>query len=683
MIRTSLLTIALFSFVAGTQADELQVIPKGVDGVAPQALTHQYLMGLTREALDRSDRNYEELKTSDDLLAHQKRMRDFFFQQLGELPERTPLEPKVVGQLQRDGYRIEKVIYQSQPRHFVTAVLYLPATKPPYPGVLVPCGHTATGKAGETYQRACILLAKNGLAVLCYDPIDQGERFNLFDEQGKPCLGGTTGHSMAGVGAILVGRNTATYRIWDGMRSIDYLQSRPEVDADRIGCTGNSGGGTLTSYLMALDPRIKVAAPSCYLTSMRRLMETIGAADAEQDIHAQIAFGMGHADYVLMRAPKPTLMCTATHDFFDIQGSWDTFRRAKRFYTRMDFAERVDLVETDAKHGFSTQLRVAAVRWMRRWLLNIDDAITEPDFPIATVEELQCSPQGQVMRIDGARNVYDLNAELESKYAPLRKKFWKDTDPKAALAEVRRITGIRPLEKLPEITVKKMGQIDRQGYRIDKLILTSKNGLPLPALAFVPQRPASEAMLYVNGNGKSADAAQGGPFEKLALNEGGSPRVVLAVDLCGLGELGVSDKSRVAQYVGPNWKDIFLAYMLDRPYLTLRAEQILACARFLAGYESADSRRPVHLVAIGECGPPALHAAALEQELFASLLLKQSLVSWVDVVRQPLARNQLANVIHGALKVYDLPDLVAVLPSKKVSIRDPQNALGEPIPSKP
>ena len=110
-------------------------------------------------------------------------------------------------------------------------------------------------------------------------------------------------------------------------------------------------------------------------------MDTIGPQDAEQNIHAQIAFGMDHADYVLMRAAKPTLMCTATRDFFDIGGAWDTFREAKRLYGRLGFPERVDLVENDAEHGFNSPLRVAAVRWMRRWLLGVDDAITEPDFP--------------------------------------------------------------------------------------------------------------------------------------------------------------------------------------------------------------------------------------------------------------------------------------------------------------
>src|SRR5207248_9320368 len=102
---------------------------------------------------------------------------------------------------------------------------------------------------------------------------------------GKPAIAGSTSeHTMAGVGALLVGGSTATYRIWDGLRSLDYLAGRPEVDAKRLGCTGNSGGGTLTAYLMVLDDRLVAAAPSCYITSLERLFATIGPQDADPNI---------------------------------------------------------------------------------------------------------------------------------------------------------------------------------------------------------------------------------------------------------------------------------------------------------------------------------------------------------------------------------------------------------------
>src|SRR6185503_13286875 len=159
----------------------------------------------------------------------------------------------------------------------------------------------------------------------------------------------------------------------------------------RLGCTGNSGGGTLTSYLMALDDRIYAAAPSCYVTSLERLFATLGPQDAEQNITGQVAIGLEHADYLTLRAPKPTLICAATRDFFDIQGTWTTFREAKRTYGLLGFGERVDLFESDSGHGFPRSQRVATLRFMRRWLLDRDDALTEQDISIVKDAELQCT----------------------------------------------------------------------------------------------------------------------------------------------------------------------------------------------------------------------------------------------------------------------------------------------------
>jgi len=663
----------LLLLAAATPAEDLKVLPASLDGVPPPGMMRAYLLRQVREASDRRAAEFEKGKAREQIAAYQARLRQFFIDQLGGLPERTPLEPRVVGRVEGDGYTVEKVIYQSQPGHFVTAALYLPKTKPPFPGVLVPCGHSENGKAMETYQRVSILLARNGLAALCYDPIDQGERFQLLDAKGVPQARTTLGHCLIGVGSILLGRNTATYRVWDGIRSLDYLESRPEVDPKRLGCTGNSGGGTLTAYLMALDPRIQAAAPSCYLTTLRRLAETIGPQDAEQNIHGQLAFGMDHADYVLMRAPRPTLLCCATHDYFDISGVWDTFRQAKRWYGRLGFPERVDLAEAEEKHGFSPLLRTAAVRWMRRWLLDADDAIVETEAKLLTDKQLQCTPQGQVMLLEGARSVYDLNRELESRLAETRRQMWAQKGAAAMLEEVRRLTGIRRLNELPALECQKVGVVQRGGYCLEKLILRPEPGIWLPALCFLPQKSAGPATLYLHGGGKQVDAAPGGPIEKLVQ----SGQIVLAVDLRGLGETQGGKPTGYGRFLGPDWADVFLAYLLNRSYLAMRAEDILVASRFLAHYQSSPAR-PVHLVAVGGTGPVALHAAALEPEAFASVTLRRSIRSWAEVVRTPLARNQFANVVHGALRVYDLPDLAATL-GKKLLILEPVDPTEEPV----
>jgi len=661
-----------------TEAEEdLQVLRTREGEPSPSEMMPAYLIALAEEALDRRAETFESLKTMDDWTAYQEKMRAFFVEQLGGFPERTPLNPRVIDRQTRDGYRFEKVIYESLPRFHVTAVLYLPLSDPPYPGVLVPCGHSSNGKGAAAYQRACTLLARNGFAVLCYDPVDQGERYQLLNDDGTPKFGGTFGHTMIGVGSMLVGRNTASYRVWDGIRSIDYLAGRDEVDPERIGCTGNSGGGTLTSYLMALDPRIRCAAPSCYLTSFRALINTIGPQDSEQDIYGQIAFGMDHADYVLMRAPRPTLICAATRDFFDITGTWGAFRQAKRCYTQLGYSERVDLVEANETHGFSTLLRQGMVRWMRRWLLGVDDAVVDdPEFPVLTDEEIQCTPEGQVMLLEGARTVYDLNVELETELAGRRRDFWQNRPADKALAKVRETTGIRPLADLPEAECESVGRLERDGYTIEKLVLRTEPGIALPALLFQPQNAQTgDAYLYVDGDGKYAAAAPGGPVENLAAT--GAP--VLAVDLRGIGETEhPMESGERAEAFGTAWKDTLLAYLIGKSYLAMRAEDVLVCARWLAARETGATPNRVHLIAVGEAGPPALHAAALEPDLFATVRLERSLVSWSEVVRTPITRNQLVNAVHGVLRVYDLPDLASTLPPDKLTIVDPLDAAGGP-----
>ena len=663
--------------------EDLRVAPQGVDGVKPDLMLYRYLMQKVHKAFDAGDKEYEKIKTPEQIEAYQNRMRDFFVKQLGGFPPRTPLGAKVTGKIERDGYRIEKIIYESQPGLFVTALLYLPddkqsSVKPPYPGVLFPCGHSLNGKAEEAYQRGCVLLAKNGFVVLCYDPIEQGERFQKLGPDGKPLVVSTRGHNAVNISSMPVGRNAATYRIWDGMRGIDYLQSRAEVDPRRIGCTGNSGGGTLTSYIMALDERVQCAAPSCYLTSSRRLLDTIGPQDAEQNIFGQVAFGMGHAQYAIMRAPRPTLMCTGTQDYFDIGGSWDTFRRAKRIYGRLGYAERMDLIETDAQHGFSTQLRVGAVRWMRRWLLKIDDAVTEPDFPILSDKEAQVSPKGQAVLIDGARTTYDIDADLETKLAQRRKALWQG-DKAEALAAVRKISGIRRPADLPELKCKKTGTIRRDGYRIDKLALTVEPGLWLPALAFVPDKADTKtdattdakAYLFIDAAGKQTAAAAGGPIEKL-VKQG---HLVLALDPRGVA--GKGKKFAYDDSMGRLWTECTIAYLLGTSLVAMQAEDVTSAAVFLRDYESPDKPRPVNLVSTGNIGVVALHAVALAPELFESLTLNRYLDSWSEVVRTPLAKRQYPSLVFGALRAYDLPDLRAALPAGKLSINEPLDANGK------
>ena len=257
------------------------------------------------EVADRAaDAAWLALETPAQLRAHQRTLHAGMTAAVGGFPERTPLNAQVLRQHQKDGYTIEEIVFESHPGIPVTALLFLPDAakfKAPYPGVIVTCGHSGNGKAYAGYQRTSLLLAKAGMAALIYDPFDQGERIQ------KKGISNCGGHNTIGVNATLLGWSMARFRIWDGMRAIDYLQSRPEVDPARIGVCGQSGGGTMTSLIMAIEPRIRCAAPSCYLSTLRDVYGEIGPQDAEQNLFGQLSFGLNHLGYALVQAPTPVL----------------------------------------------------------------------------------------------------------------------------------------------------------------------------------------------------------------------------------------------------------------------------------------------------------------------------------------------------------------------------------------
>lgn len=706
LVMASLISAGLWLTSGGSQAEPVlgeeqtaAVEPLSVWEPGSAPTLRAVLLAECNAALARRREAYEQIRSLEAAREWQQARRQFFLEQLGEFPEPTPLNPQITGKLQGDGYTVEKVILESRPRHHLTGNLYLPAGAGPHPAVIVPCGHSYNGKAAEAYQRLSILMALNGIAAFCYDPIGQGERYQTFAPDGSPLsaeyatnpnslqrLESIPGspkfnpveeHTLVGIGSILVGRNTASYRIYDGMRAIDYLCSRSDIDASRIGCTGQSGGGTLTAYLMSLDERIACATPACYMTTFERLLVNNGPQDAEQNIFGQIAFGLDKADYALMRAPRPTCLVAGTYDStFDIRGTWEVFREGKRFFSRFGHSEQIGMVEADSPHTFTSPLRVGCVRWMRRWLLGQDDAITEPEFPVWTDEQLQCTPQGQVLLLEGERSVFDFNREAAVRLAEVRTTTRQEMQPADWLAKIRATVGLPAWHEIPRRSARSQGTVQREGYRIEKLLLESEGKLPLAALAFIPEQEQGDAVLFLHSAGKQASAEPGGPLEKWALQG----HLVLAVDLSGIGETA---SNPTAEGRRPHWsKPLFgedgeafwLAYLLGRSLVGLRAEETVAAAQFLQHYGSEqENPRPLRVIAEGTTALPALHVVALNTEQFASLTLEKGLTSWTDVVESPLGNEHLTETVHAALHVYDLPDLVTLLKPEQVTIQNPRH----------
>ena len=667
VLSTALVSLAI-SPVRAVDLDKVFKEGKTAKLVGSDAL-HNHLMAEVEKTLAERKAALAEIKTPADARARQEKLREFFWNQLGPMPERTPLEPIETGRVIREGFTVTKVLFQSRPKFYVTGAYFQPDQEKypsPYPAVLVVCGHSSNGKAYEGYQKACALLALNGISAFIIDPIGQGERLQIIDDSGKAKIKGSTReHSALGEGSILLGRNTASFEVWDGVRGIDYLQSRKDVDPDRIGCMGNSGGGTQTAYLMALDERIRCASPSCYITSFDRLLKTIGPQDAEQNIAGQLAAGMDHADYLMMRAPKPTLVCAATRDFFDIKGTKDALAEAKSFYKVFDADDKVAMAETDAKHGYSRPLREAAVQWMVRWLREEDREITEPEINILSEEEIQVTPEGQVLKVDGAVSAFDLNRQSNEQLAEERAKFWRDRSREHTIGEVRRLANMRKSADLEVGKMEPVTQSNGEAFRRQKgkkAFFVEFFEVPIDDHVLIPMvtlEPDAEhhpdnLIFYLDDQGIDHSLRPDGPVLKL-VDQG---LFVMVADVRGTGRLRPKNLGQ----------ETTISYLHGQSLVGQRAEDILRVCR--ADKERWTVERKYKLIATGDLGPAALHAAVLEPALFRKVRIEGSLTSWSEMIENPEVRGHHSQVVHGALTKYDLPDLVRLL-GDKIEIVEP------------
>jgi len=661
---------------AQQQLDFLKGIPEYER--VPESLT-EWLRQRAEKLLEKRREAVARLATLKDVAKRREYIRKRMAEAVGGFPERTPLNARVVGVVERDDYRIEKIIFESQPRFYVTANLYVPKRgRPPYPAVLFPEGHERGGKSHETWQRMLGSLAKKGYVALTWDTLGQGERAQMYDRDfsQRKLVHSTTEHTMLGIQCLIVGDSLARYTIWDGIRALDYLVSRPEVDKERIACTGNSGGGTHTAYLSALDDRIKVAAPSCYITSWGRLLATIGPQDAEQVLLPWLAAGLDHGDFLIAFAPKPYLMLSAIRDFFSIAGARATFREVKALYERLGAAEKLAMHEVDAGHGYHQPNREAAYRWFARWLKGTEESGEEPEIELAEFDELACTETGQVATSLGGETVHSLNLAraraLDPKLPAVKSRADLQTFRDEIRRRVRRLSGI-DYERSP-VRTSPFGRIERDGYFIEKFVYESAPGIEIPALLFVPEGgPARKpALVWADGKGKSAEAGSGGEIEWF-VRQG---RIVLAPDLRGLGEMRPADVARGAgwtRYFG-DYDAAMTAFLIGESLVGMRAADILKAVDILAARDDVDASR-ISGVGRGMAAVPLLYAAALDDRL-RTLAFERMLISYRDVVEKRIHRQVLENIIPGVLKQFDLPDLVASLAPRKVLLADPVDALG-------
>ncbi|HEY3082619.1 MAG TPA: hypothetical protein VGM69_22260 [Chloroflexota bacterium] len=567
------------------------------------------------------ERRRDSLTGPDQVRAWQARIRSAALAAAGGLPaDDTPLDAETVGTLDGDGCLVEKVIFQSAPRVYVTANLYRPVRTQGRTGaVLFLCGHTEAAKAYPYYQAACQRLARNGLVALAVDPIGQGERKSYLDAGGAELIRwGVPEHTYAGVQCWWLGHSIARYFVHDARRAIDYLVGRPEVDGARIGVTGNSGGGTQATWLMLLEPRLAAAAPGTYVMARREYMWTGQAQDAEQIIPGGTALGVDHEDFLIAMAPRPVLVLAVDYDFFNVEATIRTVQRARQAYRVLGADGALGLARARSTHEYHPDLARAATAFFVEHLGDPDRPIDDRDPRPLAADDLRCTRSGQVLldRPD-ARCVFDLNL------AEYRALGSGASDPAAARDWIEDLVG---RERRPtEPHARWLPGPERPDARVEHVYWWAEEDLlGAGVLLRPPGRDFVELVVALFDRG-SADLVAERDWVAARLAAG---RAVFALDVRGSGALAphqINPHPPEAHY-GTLYKLATDLFCLDDSLLAGRVFDVLRAADLLRQADEVGlAGRPLGLFGAGRGGPIAYLAGALDPSL-ARVALREPLL---------------------------------------------------------
>lgn len=596
----------------------------------------------------------EALKSPGDWQKRQALVRRKLQEAIGTFPEKTPLNAVVTGKIERDGIVVEKLYFESIPGYYVTAALFMPADrKEKLPAILFCSGHGAPAYRSGGYQQMILNYARKGFAVLAFDPIGQGERIQYVksDDRRFSALKPTLEHSYPGAQSFITGLSPAMYFIWDGIRAVDYLLARPEIDGTRIGVTGRSGGGTQSAYIAAMDPRIRAAAPECYLTTYDKLLRSNGPQDAEQILTGMLSKGLDLSDLVEVRAPRPLLMVTTTRDMFSIEGARNLFAEAKRAYKALGAEANLDKTEDDAGHASTPKNREATYAFFQKHLLNPGPAADEK-IPPFTAEELSVTPTGNVFSFLGGESLWSLTQKRASHLAPGNIGLQKNINK-----QVVNLTGfVTPTQG--EVIFS--GKFQRGGYEMERFLVKGPGDYYLPVLWFKSPQPATKTLLYIDSKGKAENAGKGGIAEQLVK----AGYDVVLPDLSGSGELAnVALPGGDSQIDSASLNLWFMGIMVQKSLVAVRMEEIWLLTDFI---KKRGNSSPITAVGVGTFVPDVLHAALVTPAI-DRLALLNGLATYRSLIEQEqYLPRYIPSIVAGAINTYDLPDLAAALSPRKV-----------------
>ncbi len=639
-------------------------------------MVQNWFIEQVRQAERRKLNLMNQLKTKADAEAYVKSVRAKIRECFGPEPDRTPLKAQTTGIVDREDYTIEKIIFESRPNFPVTANLYLPKNvTSPRPGVVGTCGHSTNGKAAEAYQSFAQGLAKLGYVCLIYDPIGQGERLQYVKDDLSPQMGiGVSEHLYAGNQQFLVGEFFGMWRAWDGIRALDYLLSRKEVDPKHVGVTGNSGGGTMTTWLSGVESRWTMAAPACFVTTFRRNLENELPADTEQCPPKALALSLDHDDFLAALAPKPVIILAKERDFFDVRGSEEAYARLKRLYKLLGAEDNIALAVGPTYHGYSQENREAMYRWFNR-ATEISQAQSEPAIQIETDETLQCTPHGQVAELKGTRTVFHFTRDKAQELAKSRGKL----KGKALLSVVREVLKLPQLPKsTPDYRIWRY--LGSRSYPTRSGIAYAVETEPgIEAIVYRlsderlysrPPKTGPKAILYVSHLSSDAELREEPLVKELMKANPGVP--LFTCDVRGSGE-SQPDTCGPNSFHSAYGSDYFYAIhslMLDRPYLGQKTFDVLRTLDWLASLGHTE----VHLAGLGRGALSAAFAGLFSGDV-RQVTLKHALTSYDEIAQSETYAWPLSTLLPNVLARFDLPDCYAALKSKNLRQIEPWDAM--------
>jgi cephalosporin-C deacetylase-like acetyl esterase len=644
----------------------------------------RYLVRLTNDARERRKQVISAISTRQEVIDRQKAVIAELWRMLGGPLERNPLNARVTGIVERPGYRIEKLTFESRPRLYVTANLYAPAGTRRGPAILAPLGHSLNGKAWPSYQKLFSNLARKGYVVLAYDPFGQGERIEYpGNRPGETAIagGGTSEHEYAGRRLILLGANFGLFRAWDGIRGIDYLLTRTEVDPERIGCCGQSGGATLTQFLAALDSRIAVAVVSEGNTENLASadVEPPGAADdAEQNIVPALARGIDRADLLYCFAPKPLLMTITLHDAGQtyspeyVASSLDLVDEYERVYGLLGAGGRVALQATTAQHGYVYEMRRATYAWFNRWFAMKDADDTETALAVEQDSTLFVTPTGFVTTSFGGETALSLTRQMaEAVHTPA------SLGADDVRRRIRAVLGVEESRR-DRLAGRVLATIKKPGYRAEQFEFTSDREIRTPGWLLTPDnaRPSTPTLLYVGERAAWSSVAEDAFAERLCAREGCRLAVI---DVRGRGDCAIAYPQRGRFYFPDRILDesylTWFTLMLGRPLLGGQVHDTLRALDYLRSRPDVDGA--VSLVGDGPHGVIALYAAALDERT-GGVALRQSVTDYRSLAVAERYEQPFGIYVYGILREFDLPDVARAVGPRPVLLLDPVTPLGEP-----